>query len=60
VRLCELALAVDSSHRGALDVYRLAHQQLLLDHADENFWLSRWLEGEVRGAENRLERLESE
>jgi alkyl sulfatase BDS1-like metallo-beta-lactamase superfamily hydrolase len=58
VRLCELALAVDSAHRGALDVYRLAHEQLILDHADENFWLSRWLDGEVRGAMNRLDRLD--
>jgi alkyl sulfatase BDS1-like metallo-beta-lactamase superfamily hydrolase len=60
VRLCELALAVDSSYRGALDVYRLAHEQLLLDHADENFWLSRWLDGEVRSATNRLERLDAQ
>jgi alkyl sulfatase BDS1-like metallo-beta-lactamase superfamily hydrolase len=59
VRLCELALAVDGAHRGALDAYRRAHEQLLLDHADENFWVSRWLEGEVRGATNRLERLDA-
>ena len=59
VRLCELALAVDSDHRGALEGYRNAHERLILDHADENFWLSRWLEGEVRSATNRIDRLDA-
>ncbi len=59
VRLCELALAVDGAHRGALDAYRRAHEQLLADHGRENFWLTRWLEGEVRGATNRIERLDA-
>jgi alkyl sulfatase BDS1-like metallo-beta-lactamase superfamily hydrolase len=58
VRLCEVALAVDAEHRGALDAYRSAHEQLLRDHGRANFWLTRWLEGEVRGATNRLARLE--
>ena len=57
VRLCELALAVDGEHRGALDAYRRAHEQLLVEHGRANFWLTRWLEGEVRSATNRLERL---
>jgi hypothetical protein len=57
VRLCEIALAVDSDHRGALDAYRAAHEQLLAEHAGANFWLTRWLEGEIRGAENRIGRL---
>ena len=59
VRLCELALAVDTTHRGALDAYRSAHERLILDHADENFWLSRWLEGEMRSATNRIDRLDA-
>ena len=59
VRLCELALAVDGAHRGALDAYRHAHEQLLRDHDRENFWLTRWLEGEVRGATNRVDRLDA-
>jgi alkyl sulfatase BDS1-like metallo-beta-lactamase superfamily hydrolase len=58
IRLCELVLATDAEHRGALDAYRLAHEQLLADHGDENFWLTRWLEGEVRSATNRRERLD--
>ena len=57
VRLCELALAVDGEHRAALDAYRHAHEQLLIEHGRANFWLTRWLEGEVRSATNRLERL---
>jgi len=57
VRLCELALAVDRNHRDALDTYRRAHEQLLVEHDRANFWLTRWLEGEVRSATNRIERL---
>ena len=59
VRLSELALAVDRRHRGALDAYRRGHEQLLHDHDRENFWLTRWLEGEVRGASNRIDRLDN-
>jgi alkyl sulfatase BDS1-like metallo-beta-lactamase superfamily hydrolase len=57
VRLSELALAVDTGNRGALEAYRRAHERLLIEHGRANFWLTRWLEGEVRGATNRLERL---
>jgi len=59
VRLCELALAVDPAHRAALESYRRAHEQLLAEHGHANFWLTRWLEGEVRGASNRLARLDA-
>jgi alkyl sulfatase BDS1-like metallo-beta-lactamase superfamily hydrolase len=58
VRLCELVLAVDAAHRDALRAYGRAHEQLLAEHAGANFWLTKWLEGEVRGAANRLERIE--
>jgi alkyl sulfatase BDS1-like metallo-beta-lactamase superfamily hydrolase len=57
VRLAELALAVDATHRGALEAYRSAHEQLLEEHGRANFWLVRWLEGEIRSATNRLARL---
>ena len=57
VRLCELVLAVDGEHRAALAAYRRAHEQLLAEHGGANFWLTKWLEGEVRGATNRLDRL---
>ena len=49
IRLCELVLA--------LDAYGRAHEQLLSEHARANFWLTKWLEGEIRGANNRIERL---
>jgi len=58
IRLCELALAVEPRHRGALEAYRHAHSRLLAEHGNANFWLTRWLEGEIRGATNRLERLD--
>ena len=60
VRLCELALAVDGEHRGALLAYRAAHEHLLDEHKRANFWLTRWLEGEVRSATNRRDRLDAE
>jgi hypothetical protein len=52
-----MALAVDGGHVGALTAYRTAHEQLLTEHGRANFWLTRWLEGEVRSTTNRLERL---
>jgi glyoxylase-like metal-dependent hydrolase (beta-lactamase superfamily II) len=58
VRLCELALAVDAGHVGALTAYRSAHEQLLSEHGRANFWLTRWLEGEIRSATNRIARVE--
>lgn len=60
VRLCELALAVETEHRGALQAYRSAHEQLLAEHGRANFWLTRWLEGEIRSATNRIDRLPTE
>lgn len=59
VRLCELALAVEPRNRRALEAYRRAHEQLLAEHGRANFWLTHWLEGEVRGASNRLARLDA-
>ena len=35
-----------------------AHEQLLAEHGRANFWLTRWLEGEIRSATNRLDRLD--
>ena len=57
VRLCEIALAVDADHVGALHAYRAAHAQLLAEHGRANFWMTRWLKGEVRSASNRIDRL---
>jgi len=56
VRLCEMALAADPAHPRALDAYVAAHEQLLAAHAGANFWLTRWLEGEIAGARNRITR----
>lgn len=58
VRLCELVLAVDGEHRAALAAYAAAHEQLLSEHQRANFWMTRWLEGEVRSATNRIQRLD--
>ncbi len=60
VRLCELVLAIDAQHRGALTAYRSAHEQLLAEHGRANFWLTSWLEGEMRSASNRIARLDQE
>jgi alkyl sulfatase BDS1-like metallo-beta-lactamase superfamily hydrolase len=59
IRLCELVLAEDSEHAGAWGAYQRAHEQLFAEHARANFWLSGWLEGEIRSAANRVRRLES-
>jgi alkyl sulfatase BDS1-like metallo-beta-lactamase superfamily hydrolase len=57
IRLCEITLAVDPDNLVALDAYRAAHAQLLDEHGRANFWMTRWLEGEVRGATNRIDRI---
>jgi alkyl sulfatase BDS1-like metallo-beta-lactamase superfamily hydrolase len=59
VRLCELALAVEPEHVAALEAYVTAHETLLAEHAGANFWLTRWLEGEIGSARNRLARASS-
>lgn len=58
VRLCEMALACDPRHADALRTYLAAHERLLEEHDRENFWTTRWLEGEVGSARNRLARAE--
>ncbi len=58
IRLCELAFAAEPDNRAAFRAYRSAHQQLLADHDRGNFWLTNWLEGEIRSTENRLTRLD--
>ncbi|MFN8036907.1 MAG: MBL fold metallo-hydrolase [Acidimicrobiia bacterium] len=57
IRLCEHALAVDSGCVDALRVYGDAHERLLGEHDRANFWLTRWLEGEVTSTRNRLDRI---
>ncbi len=56
IQLCELVLALEPAHRDALLAYRQAHERLLAEHGGVNFWLTKWLEGEVRSASNRLAR----
>jgi glyoxylase-like metal-dependent hydrolase (beta-lactamase superfamily II) len=58
LRLSETVLAVDDGNRVALEAYRSAHEQLLAESGRANFWLVRWLEGEIRSATNRLARLD--
>jgi len=56
VRLCEMALSVDDRNRPALHAYALAHERLAEQHDRANFWLTHWLDGEVAGTRNRLDR----
>ncbi len=56
VRLCEMALAAAPGHTDALHTYVSAHERLLADHGRENFWLTKWLEGEITAGTNRLNR----
>jgi alkyl sulfatase BDS1-like metallo-beta-lactamase superfamily hydrolase len=56
VRLCEMALAADPAHDAALATYRAAHERLLAEDGRQNFWLTRWLEGEIASAQHRRER----
>jgi alkyl sulfatase BDS1-like metallo-beta-lactamase superfamily hydrolase len=58
IRLAELVLA-SGEHPAALTAYRAAHEQLLQEHSRANFWLTRWLEGEIRSTTNRLDRLDT-
>ena len=57
VRLGELALAVDGEHRGALLGVSRRARTAPRGTRPANFWLTRWLEGEVRSASNRIDRL---
>ncbi|HEY1740276.1 MAG TPA: alkyl sulfatase dimerization domain-containing protein [Acidimicrobiia bacterium] len=59
IRLCELVLAIDGEHRGALFEYGRAHEALLARHDRANFWMTKWLEGEIRSAANRLARVDA-
>ena len=52
LHLCEVALAADAKHRGALEVSRAAHERL--DTESENFWLSRWLRKQTAELRERL------
>lgn len=58
IRLAELALLVDPVNRHALQSYLAAHERLLAEHDRANFWMTRWLEGEIRSTSNRLARLD--
>ena len=55
VRLCEMALANDPTSRDALEVFVAAHEQLLAEHGNENFWLVGWLGYQINGANSLLE-----
>jgi glyoxylase-like metal-dependent hydrolase (beta-lactamase superfamily II) len=60
VRLCEMALANDPTHRPALETFLAAHELLLTEHGRENFWLTGWLEYQINGARSLLEVLPSD
>jgi alkyl sulfatase BDS1-like metallo-beta-lactamase superfamily hydrolase len=59
VRLCEMALAADPEHRGALETYLAAHELLVAEHEAEppervNFWLVGWLRHQIAETRTRL------
>ena len=56
VRLCEMALAHDARDPVALRTYLAAHERLAENHDRANFWLTNWLDGEISGTKNRVER----
>jgi alkyl sulfatase BDS1-like metallo-beta-lactamase superfamily hydrolase len=58
IRLCEVVFAGAGEDPAALHAYRRAHERLLEQHGRENFWMTKWLEGEVRSAANRLARVQ--
>ena len=51
VQLCEMALAAEPGHRGALEAFVTAHELLLERHGGENFWLIGWLRDQVAHAQ---------
>ncbi|MGZ6972846.1 MAG: MBL fold metallo-hydrolase [Acidimicrobiia bacterium] len=55
VQLCEMALAAEPGHRGALETFVAAHELLLDEHGNENFWLVGWLHHQIAGARGQLE-----
>ena len=62
VRLCELALATDAGPPSARSTAYRARARTVCSPstAGANFWLTRWLEGEIRSATNRLARLDAD
>jgi glyoxylase-like metal-dependent hydrolase (beta-lactamase superfamily II) len=55
VALCEMALSAVPGHRGALEVFVAAHEALLEEHGNENFWLAGWLGHQIAGAHEQLD-----
>ncbi len=60
VHLCEMALATEPGHRGALETFIAAHEALLVEHHDqtegqENFWLVGWLRHQIATARGQLD-----
>ncbi len=56
IHLCEIALTTDASHHKTLTTYLAAHRRLLDSGADDNFWLTRWIEREIRRSESALKK----
>jgi glyoxylase-like metal-dependent hydrolase (beta-lactamase superfamily II) len=55
VRLCEMALTATPGHRGALETFVAAHEALLTEHGNENFWLVGWLNHQIGLAREQLD-----
>jgi glyoxylase-like metal-dependent hydrolase (beta-lactamase superfamily II) len=59
VQLCEMALAAEPGHQGALETFVAAHELLLDEHTrapdrGENFWLVGWLNHQIAAAREQL------
>lgn len=55
VQLCEMALKAEPGHRRALEMYIDAHDTLLDEHGNENFWLAGWLNDQIASAHKQLD-----
>ncbi len=55
IELCEMALASDRVHSGALETFIAAHELLLEEHGNENFWLVGWLNHQIATARGELD-----
>jgi glyoxylase-like metal-dependent hydrolase (beta-lactamase superfamily II) len=55
VQLCEMALKAEPGHSRALEMYIDAHDTLLEEHGNENFWLVGWLNDQIATARKQLD-----
>lgn len=57
IHLCEVALTASAAHERTLTTYVAAHEHLLESQAQNNFWLTRWIEREIGRARSALKKI---